>query len=298
MLFSCLIHGILGVLRDALPLAGWANLCYAFPYLLSVCGAPSASNPTMPIGGVFMAIKKQCKYCHDDFYAMYSAKRFCSRTCADANKRLKRQEEIAHEFGVPIFTLLYDLYCIQGLGVKQIAKQIGVSDRNLWEWFNNLGIERRDRSDAVRLQWLDNDERKEAQSKLVQQFYQSGHYDRYALVRAGRLPHNRKNNSESKQGPKNWMYGRCGSRNPWWNGGKVYYYGPNWQRQRSKARKRDNYTCQECGITEIELGQQLAVHHIVKFREFGIKRYKEANALTNLVCLCRTCHPIIENQST
>lgn len=244
-----------------------------------------------------MAIPKICKHCHNSFYAEYTAKRFCSRSCSDANKRLRRQEEVALKFGKPIFALLYDLYCIQELGIKQAANHLGVSDRVLWGWLDNLGIERRNRSDAVRLQWAGNDERRQTQSERVKQLYHNGFYDRYALVTAGRLPHNRKRNSESKQGTKNWMYGRCGPRNPWWNGGKVYYYGPNWHRQRNKARKRDHYTCQHCGITETELGQQLDVHHIKKFRDFGLTRYKEANDLGNLICLCRTCHMGAEHQS-
>ena len=40
-----------------------------------------------------------------------------------------------------------------------------------------------------------------------------------------------------------------------WAGGDISYYGPNWIDQRRKARKRDNYTCQDCGITEKEYGK-------------------------------------------
>ncbi len=87
----------------------------------------------------------------------------------------------------------------------------------------------------------------------------------------------------------------CGPDNPNWRGGYEPYYGPNWQRQRRRARKRDNYSCQCCGKTEAELGQQLDVHHIKPFRDFGPERYQEANRLHNLISLCKSCHSLITN---
>lgn len=74
-----------------------------------------------------------------------------------------------------------------------------------------------------------------------------------------------------------------------WRGGKINYYGPNWLEMRRKARKRDNYTCQDCGKTEAELNQELSVHHKTPFSFFD--SYKEANRLENLVSLCEyPCH--------
>lgn len=75
-----------------------------------------------------------------------------------------------------------------------------------------------------------------------------------------------------------------------WQGGPVLYYGPNWRRQTREARKRDNHTCQHCGITETDLGRKLDVHHIKPFRDFGTERYQEANRLSNLISLCSSCH--------
>ena len=81
---------------------------------------------------------------------------------------------------------------------------------------------------------------------------------------------------------------RVGENNPAWRGGHAPYYGPDWRPQRRKARKRDNYTCQECGKTQQENGAKLDVHHIVRFGDFD--SYKEANRLSNLVTLCHPCH--------
>ncbi|MEM7348373.1 MAG: Zn-binding domain-containing protein, partial [Chloroflexota bacterium] len=63
-------------------------------------------------------------------------------------------------------------------------------------------------------------------------------------------------------------------------------YGPNWQKQRNKARARDGYRCQICGTPE--QGRSHDVHHKVPFRTFTT--YQEANQLSNLTTLCRSCH--------
>ena len=86
--------------------------------------------------------------------------------------------------------------------------------------------------------------------------------------------------------------GQSGEGNPAWNGGAGSYRGPNWWKQRQLARKRDAFTCQQCGITEEEIGQSLDVHHIKPFRLFD--DYKAANALDNLVSLCHLCHLTVE----
>lgn len=71
--------------------------------------------------------------------------------------------------------------------------------------------------------------------------------------------------------------------------------GPNWATQRRLARERDHYTCQVCGATEESLNREHDVHHIKPFKEFGYipgvnENYMEANALDNLITLCRSCH--------
>lgn len=53
--------------------------------------------------------------------------------------------------------------------------------------------------------------------------------------------------------------------------------------QKRKARTRDKRLCQTCGA----LGTD--VHHIVPFRWFD-GDWQKANALANLVTLCKPCH--------
>lgn len=87
---------------------------------------------------------------------------------------------------------------------------------------------------------------------------------------------------------------RIGQNHPGFiNGDKINWHGPNWYSQRRKTLKRDNYTCQNCGLIEQgslnQFGQSLAVHHKIPFRKFD-GDYKEANHLSNLITLCHSCH--------
>lgn len=74
--------------------------------------------------------------------------------------------------------------------------------------------------------------------------------------------------------------------------GRPEYRGGNWKSQSKKARARDAYSCQGCGVTEDGLGRQLDVHHKVPFRLF--ESPVEANQLDNLVSLCPSCHKRLE----
>lgn len=85
-----------------------------------------------------------------------------------------------------------------------------------------------------------------------------------------------------------------GENSPTWKGGKKHYRG-HWLKQRNLARKRDNYTCQLCGVTEEEWHKEMDVHHIRNYRKFEDK--DEANKLENLVCLCNKCHSFVHSNN-
>jgi len=69
-----------------------------------------------------------------------------------------------------------------------------------------------------------------------------------------------------------------------WLGGKSFEpYGIEFNKKlREQIRKRDNYTCQECGHTQDKLGYALPIHHI--------DYCKQNNNPNNLISLCRNCH--------
>ena len=72
-------------------------------------------------------------------------------------------------------------------------------------------------------------------------------------------------------------------------GGPVTYRGRGWIAARKLAVERDSGTCQECAK---HVGDSIPVHHKVPYREFSTPA--EANQISNLVCLCQSCHMKIE----
>jgi 5-methylcytosine-specific restriction endonuclease McrA len=60
---------------------------------------------------------------------------------------------------------------------------------------------------------------------------------------------------------------------------RAYLKSDHWQAKRKARLKRDNYTCQACGIS----GVPLEVHHL-HYRTYTAERPKD------LVSLCRRCH--------
>lgn len=89
-----------------------------------------------------------------------------------------------------------------------------------------------------------------------------------------------------------WMPGNMpsGESSAMWRGGTHILRGESWLEARSAARKRDKYTCQDCGKTRSQLKRCPDVHHIVPFRLFGMDKHGEANDLSNLISLCMSCH--------
>lgn len=85
-------------------------------------------------------------------------------------------------------------------------------------------------------------------------------------------------------------------KHPSWKGGYRTYYGPNWKSQRLKALERDNYSClyPGCQRTKETEGINMHVHHMIPFKIFGLKRYIEANDLSNLISFCSEHHVKME----
>lgn len=87
-----------------------------------------------------------------------------------------------------------------------------------------------------------------------------------------------------------------GENNPSWIDGRSYekecYRGANWDEQRFKCYKRDNYVCQACEIKCISRrnlndkngSKIIQCHHIESFDN------GKNNNLNNLITLCASCH--------
>lgn len=78
-----------------------------------------------------------------------------------------------------------------------------------------------------------------------------------------------------------------------YRGGSIKTRGPNWKHQSRKALARDGFRCQICHKRLNKKPHDFAVHHIIAFRTFN-GDYEQANRLSNLVTLCRSCHAKVE----
>lgn len=82
-----------------------------------------------------------------------------------------------------------------------------------------------------------------------------------------------------------------------------YYYERGHEVQRISAshnqntvkqyvRDRDNRKCRRCGVAESELSNRIPVHHLISEAQFHVPAI--ADAPSNLVSLCPSCHPKVE----
>jgi DNA-binding MarR family transcriptional regulator len=66
--------------------------------------------------------------------------------------------------------------------------------------------------------------------------------------------------------------------------------GPEWQRKREQALRRDQYRCRYCDRRDGKRGTDLHVHHIKPLKKGG------GNELSNLAVLCNSCHNRLHTQ--
>lgn len=222
-----------------------------------------------------------CAGCDKEFNAKMSAKsrskqHFCSHECYLAHKIRNR--------------IIFEFACEQcGITYTRTRQQIAVHDRhrfcsrqcvNIWNKSNALAGNANPLHNSVSVPCS------ACGKMLTRQPYRLRYYKEQFC-------------NTTCMG--NWQsQHRVGHSSYSWKGGKVYYYGPNFQQQARSARKRDGYCCRKCGIHQSKLGKKLDVHHITPFRKFGYihgknDNYLKANALANLVSLCAKCHKQIEH---
>ena len=112
---------------------------------------------------------------------------------------------------------------------------------------------------------------------------------RIITIKQWAIPESRKNLKEALNRPEVRLkksIRNTGENNPAWRGGisKEPYAFEFSEKLKESIRKRDNYTCQICKLTQEQVGCTLSVHHI---------DYDKKNSSgSNLVSLCNSCHGV------
>lgn len=171
-------------------------------------------------------------------------------------------------------------YLIEMLDANAIGRLVGRDGKTIWSWLRKLGIKTRPRGGNTATQF------KPGQTSA---FKGRRHTPELrarlsAIAKAqGRVPYDPAIGS--------YMKGKRGSQVPNWKGGitperQAFYSTAEWKEAVCKVWKRDNATCQRCGVrNEGKRRYAFDVHHIVSFA-FRPLRSEE----TNLVLLCERCH--------
>jgi len=142
-------------------------------------------------------------------------------------------------------------YNIEKLSSRQIAKLLKCSITVLRKYFKRFKIKLRNLSESVKISYDEYPELRIIRAKQLEGFF---------------------------KGENNYNFNNYSSREP---------YGINWSPElKESIRKRDNYTCQNCGITEEEhlivMGKVLTVHHIDYIKQNCNK--------DNLITVCLWCN--------
>lgn len=230
----------------------------------------------------------KCEVCGKEFYKKpfriaKEKNHCCSFECQGILRHSLKVKEIENKFNKPIKEILYELYVIKKYPTRKVGKIIGLSYQKVGEWLKKYDIPIRYGSEAIKTQWIDNEQRREKHSELMKKV--SPNFDRSFMY----TDEYRKKQSESKKGSKNGMYGVIGEKHHNWRFDKTknqriierksYKYS-NW---RNSVFKRDNYECKHCGY---EKGGKLIAHHINSYDIHELQRYDIDNGVT----LCKNCH--------
>jgi hypothetical protein len=182
------------------------------------------------------------------------------------------KKSITHEW-------LYQKYVEEGLDCVQIGKIVSRDPKTVWSWLRSYGIPTRPRGDTRN---FGNGPHGSLGKKLSPERREKLRQDR---LRDGHVPYLRNGVHHLK--------GKRGADTPNWKGGVTperqdVYGTQEWKTAVKTVWRRDNATCQRCGLhhkAAKKKGITFDIHHIVSF---AVKELRCEPS--NLVLLCEPCH--------
>ena len=211
---------------------------------------------------------------------------YCGKECFHEGSSRLQYQKASDKLGEDLKGFIERKYHEEMLNTREIAKLVyGRRNMgpNIIRWMERLGIETRSRSEAVSLQWVDNDERRKRQSEFTKEYLSDGTPAREKLIKVMQTDEYKSKSSMAKMG----------SNNPMWDPNKTDEERerekihsrrvPGYKDFRRNVYERDNYTCQVCGD---ESGGNLVAHHLNGFH-WDIKGRTD---IDNGVTMCIMCH--------
>lgn len=215
---------------------------------------------------------------------------YCSVPCANEGKKKAALTRMSELVGRDFKEWLKVEYTDKQRPIRDIARELYKNDKcssSVLGWLEKFGIETRDRSEAVRLQWVDNEERRQRQADFIRNKITGE--TREKIIEKMQTDEYKEKQRIRKTGELNGMYGVTGPNNPRWNPERTH-------EQRAQERKtgkdkawrlavfeRDKFTCQFCGDAR---GGNLVAHHINSYSKHKELRHDPSNGIT----LCEVCH--------
>lgn len=175
---------------------------------------------------------------------------------------------------------LHHKYLVENLDCVEISKIVKRNPKRVWEWLKYDGITVRGRgvSTAKHIRGKSNANLGKKQTPEFRARLSKIAKD------SGRVPYDPKVGS--------YMKGRKGADTPNWKGGitpdrQKVHGSPEWKSAIKIVWKRDNATCQRCGLRhgKKRIFGQFDIHHIKDFSHVELRCVP-----SNLVLLCEKCH--------
>lgn len=180
---------------------------------------------------------------------------------------------------------LYQKYVVEQLDCVQIGKAVNRDPKTIWYWLKKHGIATRPRGTGYEKNLLNGRPRgwhhtPETIEKV-----------RQATLKDGRVPYLRNGVHFNK--------GKRGAVVANWKGGitperQAFYRSDEWKKAVKNVWKRDNATCQRCGLDHRTINRNEKQFHIHHIQSFAIKELRCKPS--NLVLLCDTCHRFVHSK--
>jgi 5-methylcytosine-specific restriction endonuclease McrA len=215
---------------------------------------------------------------------------YCSKNCTNKGKETAAYERMCKLVGGNFNDWLAREYTGNQRPIRDISRQLYGSEKcssSVLKWLKRAGIESRDRSEAVKLQWVNNDERRKQQGEFIKRKITGKIRDK--IIETMQSDEYKEKQRVTKTGERNGMYGVIKENSSQWNPDrtdeqrikdrKLYEY----KQWRGEVFLRDGFACQVCGN---KTKSNLVAHHHEPYLTNETARFDVDNGVT----LCRKCH--------